>query len=78
MPRIKLPADTGNLGDLCRAVEDAGAVLVVIPVYDSGPPYIAEITSRDGPIFDNGDSYEAAALAVIRKVNELPEVKGDG
>jgi len=67
---IKLPADTNNLGDLYRAVEDVGAIPgTALRPAEGKPDYVAAIQTCDSRHVARGDSHEEAMVAVINKVN---------
>ena len=81
--RVKCPRDgcedgyIWNLGDLYRAVEDAGAIPdSKLKPKEGAPDYIAVIITCDSEHEDRGDSHEEAMVNVINKVNE--EAEGDG
>ena len=74
---IKLPADINNLGDLYRAVEDAGAIPdSKLKPKEGAPDYIAVIITCDSEHEARGDSHEEAMVNVIAKVNA--EAESDG
>jgi len=74
---IKLPADTNNLGDLYRAVEDVGAIPgTALRPAEGKPDYVAAIQTCDSRHVARGDSHEEAMVTVINKVNEEAENNG--
>jgi len=74
---IKLPADINNLGDLYRAVEDAGAIPdSKLKPKEGAPDYIAVIITCDSEHEARGATHEEAIVNVIAKVNA--EAEGDG
>ena len=71
---IKLPADINNLGDLYRAVEDAGAIPgSLLSPAEGAPDYIAVILTCDSEHEDRGATHEEATVNVINKVNAEAE-----
>jgi len=65
-----------ELGDLYRAVEDAGAIPgTALRPAEGKPDYVAAIQTCDSRHVARGDSHEEAMVAVINKVNE--EAEGD-
>ena len=71
---IKLPADINNLGDLYRAVEDAGAIPSSVKSPAEGKPnYVAEILTAESIHGAWGATHEEAMVAVINKVNKEAE-----
>ena len=74
---IKLPADINNLGDLYRAVEDAGAIPSSVKSPAEGKPnYVAEILTAESIHGAWGATHEEAMVNEINKVNE--EAESDG
>ena len=63
-----------DLGDLYRAVEDAGGIPSSLydPV-ENMPDYTGEVLFAEGGFLAYGDTHEAAMVAVIAKVNEEAE-----
>ena len=63
-----------NLGDLYRAVEDAGAIPdSKLKPKEGAPDYIAVIITCNSEHEARGDSHEEAMVNIINKVNEEAE-----
>ena len=63
-----------DLGDLYRAVEDAGAIPdSKLKPKEGAPDYIAVILTCDSEHVARGATYEEAMVNVIAKVNEEAE-----